>query len=184
MWKVITFSVLLVLCQAAKIEDFYGDWLQAAFYPISAYVPVCIRFSFTKPLEDVQCTYSDGTNATSVQVAMMTDSNVLTEQFTMPMMIVDTPDEVTPALNLTARCGDKEVKDRAVVRLLNKDTFVMYQNIPRATESETEKNSAYIFTRNPVSSEKLYELMTTIEDLKGRRGVMMCATENYGGFKV
>lgn len=187
MWKIISLSILLTFARAANIQDLYGEWIEVAFYPVSTYAPVCIRFAFDTSTDNVQCTYADGRNTTLVEAYMMTVAGELIQRHSMPIRVVDTPAEVMPALDITVKCGDKDIRDRAVARLVNKDYFIMYQHIPESmafTRTEIEQNAAVLFARNVVTAEELSNVMMSIEDLKNRRGAQMCGKENYGGFKT
>ncbi|CAD0245910.1 unnamed protein product [Spodoptera exigua] len=185
MWKIVTLSAFLIVAQAADIKDIYGNWIQAAFYPITGYIPVCIHFDFAGIPDSPHCTYSDGSNATLVKVSMISEAGELVHQGPMAMLVVDSPAEVMPGLNLTCKCGDTNIRESGVVRIINKDYFILYTPIPDSmshTQSETEPNQAYLFGRNVVSSEDLAKVMLSIEELKGRSGAQMCGTENYGGY--
>lgn len=184
MWQIIVLSTLLAVIQTKDIQNVYGDWMMVALYPSSANQPVCIRFSFTQSPVSVQCLYDDGRKANSVQVTMMTETGELLERYSMPMMVVDTPAEVMPALSIGCKCGKEEVSDHAVVRLVDDNYFVMYHYAPPstgATSTNKDQNAAYLFAKIIVSEPKLFDFMTSIEDLKEREGAVMCATENYGG---
>lgn len=188
MWKIVGLFALLIVAQATDMQDFYGDWIQVAFYPVVTHIPLCIRFSFAKSTDNMQCTYDDGRNASLFQATILTDMGDLMNTNPMPMRVVDTPEEVMPALNISLKCGDKVVRvtERAVLRLVNKDYFILYSHITASmehTRSAVEQNSAKLFGRNVVSSEELYNVMMSIEDLKNRQGAQMCNTENYRGFK-
>lgn len=185
MWNITSLFALLIVAQATELQDFYGDWIEVAFYPTSTYAPVCIRFNFAKSPDNVQCSYDDGKNSTLLRVYMMKDNGDLIDSHQMTMRVVDTSAEVTPALNIGLKCGDKEVdeKDRAVARMVNENYFVMYTYLSEHSRTTVEQNSALLFGRNVVPAEKLYNDMMSIEDLKNRRGAQMCGTENYGGFK-
>lgn len=187
MWKIIVLSSLLTIIQAKGIKNVYGDWMMVALYPASTNEAVCIRFSFTKSPVGVQCLYSDGSKAHSVQVSMMTETGELLERYSMPMRVVKTPAEVMPALNLGCKCGKEEVNDHAVARLVDDNYFIMYHYVPPAVgatrSDKTEQNAAYLFSKILVSEPKLFDLMTSIEDLRDREGAVMCAVENYKGPK-
>ncbi|KAJ8719779.1 hypothetical protein PYW08_011954 [Mythimna loreyi] len=186
MWKTIILSALLTV-QAKDIENIYGDWMMVALYPASTNEAVCIRFSFNQSPVSVQCVYDDGRKAHSVQVSMMTETGELLERYSMPMTLVDTPKEVMPALNIGCKCGKEEVNDHAVARLVDDNYFIMYHYVPTpvgATRTDkTEQNAAYLFAKIIVSEPKLFDVMTSIEDLRDREGAVMCAIENYNGPK-
>ncbi|KAF9801776.1 hypothetical protein SFRURICE_014930 [Spodoptera frugiperda] len=186
MWKIVTLSAFLIVAQAADIKDIYGDWIQAAFYPVATYIPICIHFDFAEIPDGPHCTYSDGSNATIVGVTMMSDKGEYLHQGPMAMLVVNTQAEIMPALNLTVTCAGINIRESGVVRVISKDYFILYSVIPQPmsyTQSETEPNQAYLFGRKVVSAEDLTKVMLSIEELKGRRGAQMCATENYGGFE-
>ncbi|XP_050550033.1 uncharacterized protein LOC126910729 isoform X4 [Spodoptera frugiperda] len=186
MWKIVTLSAFLIVAQAADIKDIYGDWIQAAFYPVATYVPICIHFNFAEIPDGPHCTYSDGSNATIVGVSSITDKGEPLHQGPMAMLVVNTQAEIMPALNLTVTCAGVNMRESGVVRVINKDYFILYFPTPESmsyTLSETEPNNAALFGRKVVSAEDLTKVMLSIEELKGRRGAQMCATENYGGFE-
>ena len=186
MWKIIVLSALLTAIDAKGIKSVYGDWMLVALYPTSANEAACIRFSFTKSPVSVQCMYADGRKANSVQVSMMTETGELLERYSMPMMVVNTPAEVMPALNLGCKCGNEEVNDHAVARLVDDNYFIMYHYVPPPAgtiQTDANQNAAYLFAKIIVTEPKLFEVMTSIEDLKDREGAVMCAVENYNGPK-
>ncbi|KAF9801777.1 hypothetical protein SFRURICE_014931 [Spodoptera frugiperda] len=184
MWKIVTLSAFLIVAQAADIKDIYGDWIQAAFYPVATYIPICLHFNFAEMPDGSHCTYSDGSNATIVGVSMGSKDD-LVYRGPMAMLVVDTPAEVMPALNLTCKCGDINLPESGAIRIINDDYFILYAPIPASrsyTQTETEPNQAYLFGRKVVSSDDLGKVMLNINELKGRRGAQMCTTENYGGY--
>ncbi|PZC84528.1 hypothetical protein B5X24_HaOG204558 [Helicoverpa armigera] len=183
MWRLISILAVLVLTQATDIETIYGEWIQAAYYPAphTGYTPVCIRYTFVEKPENTHCTYSDGSNATSVQISITDVDGILLYRYAMPMKIVDTPEDVMPALRDPCKLGEEIIRDRAVVRTVSDNYFIMYQNISPA---EIEPNHAYLYMKNVVPEKELGKFMTSVEDLKGRRGALMCTKENYRETKV
>uniref|UniRef100_A0A2A4K3K2 Uncharacterized protein n=1 Tax=Heliothis virescens TaxID=7102 RepID=A0A2A4K3K2_HELVI len=182
MWKIISLSALLFVAQAAELNDVYGSWIQYAFYPVSTYVPVCIRYTFSKAPENFLCTCG-GNNVTSVQMSLETDKDYIPGAETAPLWVVNTVEEVMPALALSCKCGDKE-KMHAVARLV-KDYLILYHSIPASmsyTRTEIEQNSASLFGKKVVPERALSDIMSNIDELKNRRGAMMCGTENFSGF--
>ncbi|PZC84527.1 hypothetical protein B5X24_HaOG204557 [Helicoverpa armigera] len=115
---------------------------------------------------------------------METDRDIIPGGNAGPIIFVDTVDEVMPALGLSCKCGDKEEK-HAVARVLNKDYFILYHEIAESmasTRTEVDPNAANLFGRKVVPESVLAEVMTNNDELKKRRGAMMCATENFNGF--
>ena len=186
MWQIISLFSLLVVAQAANINDIYGEWWEVAFYPVSTYVPLCVRFGFAENTGDVNCTYADGRNASVVLGVMMSESGELMAHHWMPMVVVNSAAEVMPALNVGVKCNGQDARERGVVRVVNEDYFIVYSPILPSmeyTRTDVEQNSAILFGKKVVSSEKLTAVMLSIEELRNRRGAQMCATENFGGFK-
>lgn len=66
MWQKIILSCLLIELHADKLNNIYGTWTQVAFYPRSAYVPVCIEFVFERDPKNVKCNCTEGKPATLV----------------------------------------------------------------------------------------------------------------------
>uniref|UniRef100_A0A2H1V6K8 SFRICE_004163 n=1 Tax=Spodoptera frugiperda TaxID=7108 RepID=A0A2H1V6K8_SPOFR len=180
MWKIVTLSAFLIVAQAAHIKDIYGDWIQAAFYGVGPSDRICLHFHFAELPEGPHCTYSDGSNATILSVGIGLKAGVyFPDRDPMALLAVDTPAEVMPALNLTAKCGDVVLRNNDVVRIVNKDYFILYRSNSHTTsftQLKMEPNQAYLLGRKVVSSAELGKVMLSIEELKGRRGVQLCYT--------
>ncbi|XP_050550035.1 uncharacterized protein LOC126910731 [Spodoptera frugiperda] len=182
MWKIILFCTFLSVSQA-NIRNIYGDWTMVAFYPVASHQPTCIRFSFTKSPVSIKCSYADGRRAIPVQVSMTSEKGEILERYSMPMRVVETPEEVMPGLEMGCKCGNEEVNDHAVVRIINENYFIMFHYITKeSSRTETEPNAAYVFAKNVEPQRKLAKFTSNVDDLKGRKGAMMCYTENFNGF--
>ena len=183
MWKIISLFSLLIVAQAANIDDIYGEWWEVAFYPVYTYVPLCIHFRFAKATEPINCTYADGSNASVLRVTMMNESGDIRHRSFVPVTVVNTAAEVMPALNNSATCDDKNLRDYGVIRVVNEDYFILYSTISpgkQYTRTEVEQNHAILFGKKLIPSERLSAVMLSIEELKNRQGAQMCGTENYG----
>ncbi|XP_047028341.1 uncharacterized protein LOC124636331 [Helicoverpa zea] len=182
MWKFISLSVILIVAQATDIKELYGsDWVLAAIYPVPRFsIPIhCTRYRFSKNPENVQCTLSDGSSAFSVQAEMMNATGSLLDTSTTAMMVVKHFSQVTPALNLTSDCGGEEQPAYSVVRFVDEDYLIIYQNLD--SSNGVDQNQAGLFARDIMSQKKINKVMSTIEELKQRRGVVTCTTEIYDG---
>lgn len=187
MWnKTIIILTLITIIQATSIKELYGDWMLVSFYPFtSTDSKICIRYNFAKSPMPSTCAYSDGRKATPVQIIMTAEDGKLLEKYSMPMAIVKSAIEVMPALNLGCKCGSEQGNDHVVARFVNDNFFIMYHDLPPSPELSNykEKNAAYLFARNVVSERELLKVIKSVEDLKQRKGSIMCVAENIGVFK-
>uniref|UniRef100_A0A2A4K1V4 Uncharacterized protein n=1 Tax=Heliothis virescens TaxID=7102 RepID=A0A2A4K1V4_HELVI len=186
MWNKIIIFALITVLQATSIKKLYGDWMMVAFYPFSSTDgKICIRYTFAKSPMPETCAYSDGRRATAVQITMTAEDGKLLEKYSMPMAVVKSATEVTPALNLGCKCGREQANDHVVARFVNENFFIMYHTLPPSSESASnkEQNAAYLFARNVVSERELVKVIKGVEDLKQRKGSIMCVAENIGVFK-
>ncbi|PZC85026.1 hypothetical protein B5X24_HaOG203347 [Helicoverpa armigera] len=185
MWKFISLSVILIVAQAADVKDLYDiDWVLAAYYPEpNGTLPRhCTKHRFSKYPEDAQCTFSDGSRAISLQAEIMNANGSFWYSVTTIATVVEDFAQVMPALNLTAKCHEKEHMFFSVVRFVQEDYVIIYQIVK--VRDELLQVQAGLFAKHIVSQKKLNEIMATIEVYKQRRGIVQCTTEIYDGLNI
>lgn len=174
---------LATIIHASDVQNIYGEWVPVAFYPVSTYVPICLRYSFNKNLEDIQCTCADEKNTVLV---LLSDVTVPEDGFLrhpIPMLVVDKPGEEKSSLNVTCRCGDNDFKTRVVARTVNENYLVMYEILPDFDYTEMEPNTAYVFAKTLPLTDKLSNDIASIDELSKRNGAIMCTKEYYDELK-
>lgn len=168
MWKIIFLSSLLLVTQAANLENLFSTtWSQVAFYPRRGYVPACIEFYFDKASHDTDCTCSDGKNATLVAGGFLVQK-AKGQSYDTVMIAIDSPSEIVQNVNCT--CGLLHFTSRAAVREINDNYIIMYDKTP---------DNAYVYAKEVPKQSELITTLQNIEDLKDKSGAIMCATDIY-----
>ncbi|CAD0197924.1 unnamed protein product [Chrysodeixis includens] len=127
MWRLLLLSTFLVAVDASSIQDLDGEWVSVAFYPVSTYAPICPKYAISSNPEDPNCSCSDGKKYNSISISYVIAGQIIGNQVepNACVIMVNTADEVASALAATCKCGEKEVKDHGVVRILNNNYFVI-----------------------------------------------------------
>lgn len=172
MWKLLAISTVLVLAKAANIQDFYGSWALLVDYPESEHSkPICVDILFEKSPVEVSSPCTDGRSMTLVKITTKLAGNDTVEprSANLRILAVDTFAEVEPAFQVS--CVDGE--DRGVVRFLDNNYFIFYQ------KAEPNLNYAQVFAKTVVSQAKLLSDLEAFEELKGKKGNVLCSSETY-----
>lgn len=88
-------------------------------------------------------TYANGGNWTIVRQikTMVIGKEEIVDRLLTPMTVVNSAAEVMPALNTNVTCDGKEMREHAVIRVVNENYFILYAHTPpRMPLTEIEQN--------------------------------------------
>ena len=185
MWKVITLSAVLSICQAADINDIYGTYTSVVLYP-SEPTAVCIKLSLAEDPRKIQCSCSDGTQNTLVEmriVERVTSSKSVSNLApqSLPILAVDKVEDQLLLNNVTCNCAGTEYDYRGIMKVVDDNYALSYsRNGPR---SRFIHNHEYLIARSLPSAAELEAAIARIGDVNIKSGSVMCTQEIYEEFK-
>lgn len=167
-------AALFTVTTATSVEKFTGEWLPIVTFPNIVTQPICDKYNMS-------VVGSDACICGSLKATLIKAEKGVTDipalSIIMPIIIVDTYNEVEPALNLTCECG-QVVKRHGIYRAINEDSYVMYERHPQNFYSIEEPNTANLLVKEMPTAAELRKLLESIPDLKNRSTGVMCRLDN------
>lgn len=179
MLKIVLLSVFLSVGLAANISDFYGTFTSVLAFQQST-PPICVKYIFTEDPSKVECTCSDGTKPTLVEIKLVEHlqpskafGNITIQG---PVLAVDNVEDLVLKTNVTCDCAGKEYNIRGAFKTINENYILA--NVANGAGAEVA-NQDYLLARNLPTAALLAGAITTIPEVKDRSPTVLCTSEIY-----
>lgn len=182
MWKIIVLTSLIIGVQP-NLQKFLGKWIPVMVYPNVVYIPMCTKYSVYEDFDGqkiCQCTCADNKNTTLVIMSLEENINYDRQEVdrrSFPLVEVFDSSEIMPALNVSCICGQERFRTRLVAKYINGEYFSLYELKNVSYYTKKEENTAYIMAKKIESSYAIRNIAKKLDDLKDRRGGIMCLIE-------
>lgn len=176
MLKSLIFSSLISIALAAQIEDFYGNWAMVAHYSDRDNRTVCSQFTFERDPRNFKCTCDNEVKLNLVKLSgTVTVGNIKRKiSNILPVLTVDTPDQVSQGAEVSCWCGGNEYSDAMVVRSVNPNYMVISEVYKDPSHTELKYISVAIFAREVPTLAELNNTIEGIEELKNKTVISKC----------
>lgn len=181
MWKLFIFSSLLSVALATQMEHFYGTWQLVANYAKHDNKHIsCIQFTLEKNPNNTDCSCSNGLKLGEFKVIgeVKEENGTRRESNVLPLLIVDTPDQVNQGTNINCTCGETEYTSSMAIRSVNQKYFVMSEaHCIVTSETNCHLVSVMVFAKELPTMAELNETLNGIEELRGVNVTSKCASD-------
>ncbi|CAB3255932.1 unnamed protein product [Arctia plantaginis] len=170
---VISIFFLVAGCTGtANFDDFMGKLTPVATVPPVDSILPCTKMIYSKNPENSQCKCLDEkkTELIDIKKIKQRGNNVAT----IPVVVAEDASDALSLLNVTCDCGGEHFGNRAVVKLLNENYFVIYT---RLSPTENEPVLATVFAKAVPAFLEIVNLVKTIPGLGNKTVGIVCSVE-------
>lgn len=180
MEKILIILSCFYVVLAVPVENFYRTWNQVAFYPHGHNETRCNQFTFEKDPSSNDCKCAGKEKLTLVKCSVVIrershDTKIGSNA--LPVVMVDTPYHDHPGVNISCWCGGKHYTSASVVRSLNPDHFVMYEEAQEPGHTDVKVKGAVVFAKHVPTFAELNNMLHKIVELKDVDITGKCASD-------
>ncbi|CAH2047009.1 unnamed protein product, partial [Iphiclides podalirius] len=177
MYVAFALAALFSAATCVSEDRFTGQWLPMVTFPnVVTNQIICDKYNVSVVKTDpCQC---GNLSATIFEFEKgVTDTPA--RSVTMPVIVVESIQEVEPALVVRCECGGEYVR-HALFRTVD-NYYVMYEKHPQNVYGPEEPNTANLLVKKAPTSSELREVLASIPDLKHRSTGIMCDPDKNVG---